>query len=159
MTVLKKLMATEALNYVHDLFADYAEQQGYKNLKIKVAAGDYEKTEFPGTPYDSVHLKNAEVSFYHNQMDGDELSSTEQSISDARRVLQKLANLSKDGLYFNVVFHPNFVPAEEMKAMVSGEFYQETQNWPEFYYYFPEGQGKVISLVKIFLIACEREIL
>ncbi|MES2503717.1 MAG: hypothetical protein V4534_02445 [Myxococcota bacterium] len=203
MTVLKKLMATEALNYVHelpesydyldrqaqykvlfdtldglikrhghddgtfyvnDLFSDYAEfaaarlseyaqQQGHKNLKIEVIAGDYEKTEFPGAPYDSVHLKNAEVSFYHDQMDGDEMSSTEQSIDAARRVLQKLANLSKDGLYFNVVFHSSFIPENEMKAMVSGEFYQETQNWPRFYYYFPEGQGKVIPLVKNLFIA------
>jgi len=211
MTVLQKLKATSARNYVDDLpekdslpydpevqyrilfdtldnlvarfgdngifhvndlyeeyatfaaakLTDYAHKRGYKRVLIDVIPGDYENIDPSLTLgkhgkalYDTVHLKNPEVSFYYDVMDGNDLSSSSESRANARRVLQKLAQLSHEGLYFFPISHKYFVPEEEMADMRKGIFYEQTESFEAVPYYFPEGQGKIIpkQMTRVFFI-------
>jgi len=147
------LFATEKLK-------NYAHEKGYDSVIIEAVPGDYEKinlrkylSKYGRKKYDSLHLKNPEVSFFYEGMDGDKFLATEESRQSTRTTLQNLANLSKDGLFLFLLYHDNFIPPEEQKEFVEkGIFYQAVADWEAVPYIFPEGEeipssyGKVLKV-------------
>lgn len=92
------------------------------------------------TKYTSIHLKNPEVSFFHDRMDGDHFFASEKSRGQTRSMLKNLANLSTDGLYLFILYHDNFIPIEERtEFMEKNIFYHATDEWKAVPYIFPEG--------------------
>lgn len=149
--------------HVNDLYAEYAEyaaaklklhaqERNYHQIIIEPIAGDYSSIDAKNTlrsfgrnRYTSVHLKNIEVSFFHDGIDGKLMLSSEESRKNARAILQQLANLSDTGLYFFPTdFEGDFIPAEERILVQCGKFYAPTQHWAPVAYYFPEG-GEIAS--------------
>jgi hypothetical protein len=134
--------------YAKQKLMDYAARKGYDSIDIEVIPGDYqfiesETTLFPygKDKYSSVHLKNTEVSFYNERMDGDLFFASEQSREETRSLLRKLANLSDDGLYLFIIYEiSDFIPPEEKVEMIDrGIFYEATEDWEPVPYIFPEG--------------------
>lgn len=142
---------------------DYAISKGYDSVIIEVIPGDYQYIDakktlsaYGKTKYTSIHLKNPELSFYHNRMDGDLLFSSEESRDETRAILQRLANLSEDGLYLFILDHENYIPTEERVEFIEKDiFYRKTTNWEAVPYIFPEGyvidkqNGKVFHIEAI----------
>lgn len=145
--------------HVNDLYEEYAQaasnalkayakDKQYSKVIIEVVPGDYayinpEQSLKPYRVkrYDSVHLKNPEISFYTYKMDGDEFLSNEQSRDRARFLLQRLANYSSQGLTFFPIKHPNFIPEQEIKEFIEPHiFYQPTTLWQPVPYLYPDGQ-------------------
>jgi hypothetical protein len=149
----------EGIFHVNDLFDEYAQdaamrlsqyakEKGYDQVIIEPIGGDYMEIsagrtleKYGLTYYDSVHLKNPEVSFYHYGMDGDTMLSTQESRRKGRAKLQYLANLSNEGLYFFPIdTQDSFIPKEEKEEFINkGIFYFPTTAWDPVPYYFPEG--------------------
>ncbi|MBA3723196.1 MAG: hypothetical protein H0W88_12460 [Parachlamydiaceae bacterium] len=144
--------------HVNDLYEEYAEfatqklmeyalTKGYDSIVIEAVSGDYQQinseqtlSKFGKTKYTSAHLKNPEVSLYHNRMAGDHFSSSINSRENTRLMLKKLANLSEEGLYLFILYHENFVPLEERTEYMEKEvFYHKTDKWEPVPYIFPEG--------------------
>jgi hypothetical protein len=136
----------------------YAANKDYNSIIIEAVAGDYqlidaEKTLSPHgkTKYSTVHLKNPEVSFYHDRMDGEDFYSSDQSRLQTRLMLQYLADLSETGLFLFILDHEDFIPLEErMEFMEKNIFYEGTGSWDPVPYIFPEGYiekaGKVFHI-------------
>lgn len=127
---------------------EYAKEKGYTHIIIETIPGDYlairpEKMlgKYGLTHYDSVHLKNPEVSFYHYGMDGNIMLDSVESRQTARTKLQYLANLSTKGLYFFTLDGGNdFIPRLEKEEFIcKGDFYLPTTTWEPVPYYFPNG--------------------
>lgn len=134
------VMATQRLT-------DYAISKGYDSIIIEAVPGDYqlinaEQTLSPygKSQYSTTHLKNPEMAFYHDRMDGDILSSKDSSRERTRLMLQNLANLSESGLYLFILYNDDFVPIKERtEFMEQGIFYHTTSEWEPVPYIFPEG--------------------
>jgi len=147
--------------HVNDLFEQYADS-ATAALKKYVVVKNYDSViveSFPGNYtqlklsdklgkygrgfYDSVHLKNAEVSFYNYGIDGDNMVSNEASRARARNTLQHLADFSCYGLYFFQIDYSNaFIPKEEYDKFISkGVFYRSTSQWHSLPYVFPTGEA------------------
>jgi len=136
---------------------EYALSQGYLEVLIEPVVGDYQNIDARATlskhgvkKYDSVHLKNPEVSFYHYGIDGDCFFASEESCQQTRDLLQKLANLSKTGLFLFIVYNEYFVPELERREYFEKEiFYLPTESWEPIPYVFPEGRviGKEVGRV------------
>lgn len=133
----------EGTFYVNDLYPDYAEyaamqlavyaqQQGYHQINVETLSGDYQTLE--GRTFDSVHLKNPEISLFYEGIDGDEFLTSHKKIQKTRELLSKLATLSDEGLYLFII--DSFLPDEEK---VFGEFYWKTEDWEPVPYVYPEG--------------------
>ncbi|ARN84649.1 hypothetical protein [Candidatus Nucleicultrix amoebiphila] len=168
---------TKGVFHINDLFEEYAQyaveqlskyahEKGYHDILIQAVPGDYTKIcpsqtlkLFQRTKYDSVHLKNPEVSFYHVAMDGDNMYTNVQGRNQARKRLQKLANLSDNGLYFFSIYTGNnFIPEIEKKEFINkGIFYRETNAWGPVPYYFPEGTTIDIKHGKVYYIESNQE--
>jgi hypothetical protein len=141
----------------------YAQQKGYDSVIIAGIPGDYEKidakkylSKYGRKKYDSIHLKNPEISFFHDQMNGDHLHTSDQVRQSTRTLLQHLANLSENGLYFFTLYEDDFFPLIEQKEFVEkGIFYHLTQEWEPFPYIFPEGDTVPAKWSKVFLIKPE----
>lgn len=126
---------------------EYAISKGYDSIIIETVPGDYqlidsEKTlsRYGKAKYSSAHLKNPEVSLYHDRMDGNHFFSSEKSREQTRSMLKNLANLSENGLYLFILYHENFIPLEERtEFMEKGIFYNATNEWNSVPYIFPEG--------------------
>ncbi len=138
----------EHAEYATKCLKKYAKNQGYDNINIETIPGDYltirpEQTleKYGLKWYDSVHLKNPEVSFFNYGMDGDQMLSSAKSRRWARTKLQRLANLSKKGLYFFTLdAGDDFIPKKEKEEYIcKGQFYIPTTAWEPVPYYFPEG--------------------
>lgn len=133
--------------YATEKLANYAASMGYHSVTIESIPGDYASLDPSRTlakhgkhSYTSIHLKNPEVSFYYDKMDGDRMYSSVESREEARALLQQLANLADDGLYLFILYHPSFVPLEEHQDFFSrGVFYNQTHKWSPVPYVFPEG--------------------
>lgn len=126
----------------------YAEKKGYGEIRIESLPGDYLNVN---NLYDTAHLKNPEVTFYNEKMDGDDFHSTPASRGKARKGLQKLASLSKTGLTFFTLYDNVFFPDLEKEEYVNkGLFYHESRDWEAVPYVFPRGQffqkGKVFHI-------------
>lgn len=142
----------------------YAQEKGYNNVIIEAVPGDYEKLDAKKTlskyrrqKYNTAHLKNTEIAFYHHEMDGDFLKTSDHVRQSTRAVLQKLANLSENGLFFFVTYDPNFIPEIEQKEFVEKEiFYHPTEEWKPVPYLFPEGEVIHEKHCKVFLIYPEK---
>lgn len=148
--------------YAAQKVAEYAEDKGYKSVIIEAVSGDYQFIDSESTlapygkiKYSTAHLKNPEVSLYHDRMDGDHFYASETSRSKTRSMLQNLANLSESGLYLFVLYNDYFVPLEErMEFMEKEIFYHSTNEWDSVPYIFPEGdafdkeQGKVFHILQ-----------
>lgn len=166
----------EGVFHVNDLYEDYAvyaagklreyaQEKGYFEVKIDAVPGDYADIdpdkrlmEYGKKKYDSVHLKNPEVSFYYEAMDGDNFYTSEESRQKTRALLQKLANLSCRGIYLFILHHKNFLPIEEQEEFAEKNiFYKETEDWESVPYIFPEGDviGKEWS--KVFFIPAQAQ--
>ncbi|MCT4635016.1 MAG: hypothetical protein N4A31_02045 [Rickettsiales bacterium] len=135
-------------DYAADRLKEYARDKGYNEVIIESIAGDYTKIipsktleKYTKFLYDSVHLKNPEVSFYNYGMDGNEMLSNEESRAKARLKLQFLADLSHKGLYFFPINHHDvFIPKEERLEFIDkGIFYNPTIEYGAVGYDFPEG--------------------
>lgn len=143
--------------YATQKLIEYAITKGYNSIVIEAISGDYQLIDSKKTlskyekkQYTSVHLKNPEVSFYHNRMDGDHFFSSEHARLQTRSRLQSLANLSENGLYLFILYHDSFIPIEErVEFMEKGFFYHKTLEWEAIPYIFPEGHiiGKEIGRV------------
>jgi len=159
---LEQLIATKGpliIFHVNDLFADYSSfaadalrgyalNQGYDQVIIESIPGDYIKFDksasllpYAKFAYDSVHLKNTEVSFYHYGMDGTTMLADQNSRAKAREKLQILANLCHDGLFFFPIDQENyFIPQAEYDEFIwRNKFYHLTDQWLPVEYNFPEG--------------------
>ncbi len=139
---------------------EYARSKEYDSIVIEAVAGDYrllnaEQTLLPygRAKYSTTHLKNPEVSLYHDRMDGNLLSATDQSREQTRLMLQSLANLSETGLYLFILYHNNFIPLEERTEFAErGIFYCATDEWDPVPYIFPEGRVIDKSVGRVFQI-------
>ncbi len=153
----------EYANFATDRLKEYASSKGYHSVVIEAVPGDYQflsarELLFPygKTLYSSIHLKNPEVSFYHDRIDGDLFSSSDRSRYETRRVLDHLASLSENGLYLFIIDHEYFIPAEEkVEFMEKGIVYHETRDWEPVVYVFPEGTilekpGRVFHISGLF---------
>jgi hypothetical protein len=141
-------LVPEYATYAASCLRDYAEKKHYESIVIQPVPGDYRKispaqtlASYGFTHYDSVHLKNPEVSFFCYGMDGDQMLCDADSRRRGRETLQHLANLSSEGLYFFPVdVQDQFIPLEEKKEFINrGIFYQPTTVWNPVPYYFPQG--------------------
>lgn len=169
---LVKRKGEQGVFHVNDLYAEYAEyatqelkkyakQKGYNHIIISSLSCDYADinpnvslANFGRKKYDSVHLKNPEISFYSYGLDGHHVLSDSASRLSARNLLTKLANLSNDGLYFFPIDVKNyFIPDEEKEEFIKkGIFYHATNEWPPLAYYFPEGDIIDKKLGKVYFI-------
>ncbi len=158
--------------HVNDLFKEYADfavsklkeyakVKGYNEVIIESVPGDYEKIDpattlkqFKRKKYDSVHLKNPEVSFFHYGMDGNNMITSASHRKKSRDTLQSLADLGTKGLYFFPVDYKDyFIPTAEKEEFIDeGLFYLPTNEWGPVAYYFPE--GKIIPKIygRVFFI-------
>lgn len=138
--------------YVNDLYeeyatfatqklVEYAKSKGYDSIVIEAMPGDYEQMDCNNVKYSTVHLKNPDVSFYNNRMDGDDFYSTEQSREETRVMLQNLANLSETGLFLFILdMKDDYIPPEEKIEFIRKRiFYHRTKEWEAVPYIFPEG--------------------
>lgn len=144
--------------HVNDLFEEYALfatqrlreyalRRGYDSIVIEAVPGDYqlidsEKTlsSYGKSKYYTAHLKNPEVSLYHDRMDGDFFYAADNSRKQTRLMLNHLANLSETGLYLFVLYNDYFFPIKEKEEFVEqGIFYHATNLWEPVPYIFPEG--------------------
>jgi len=139
----------EYANYAVEVLRDYARKNGYSQIIIEAIPGDYLAIDSQQTlapyhlaVYDSVHLKNPEVSFFNYGMEGNKMLSNETSRQKGRSKLQTLANLSYKGLYFFPIEPADyFIPTAERESFIQkGVFYRATKEWAPVAYYFPEGQ-------------------
>ena len=152
----------EGVFHINDLFKNYvdfavealekyAKQKNYNNLTIEGVTGDYTSIDptitlakYDTELYNSAHLKNPEISFYHDHLDGYTLTSTTKSRAAARDRLQKLANLSHSGLYFFPIAYADFVPDIEVQEYIGkNKFYDRSNVWPVMPYVFPEDDGSL----------------
>ena len=158
--------------HVNDLYADYsdfaaeklrnyAKQKGYDSVKIESIPGDYAHimpsdtlARYNRTHYDSVHLKNPEISFYHHGLDGDKVVTNKETRARSRALLQTLANFSKKGLYFFPIdYRDYFIPkAEKAEFINKGIFYRSTNEWEAVPYVFPTGQVLDKKYGRVFFI-------
>jgi hypothetical protein len=157
--------------HVNDLYEDYATfaaeklkeyaiAKGYYSVIIEAIPGDYQSldsakilSKYGKVKYSSVHLKNPEVSFYHDKIDGDVFSASEKSRQETRMLLQHLANLSEEGLYLFILYHENFVPVEEKTTFIeNGIFYHRTEKWESVPYIFPDGNVISSDIGRVFAI-------
>lgn len=83
----------------------YAAAKGYHSDIIEAVPGDYELIDFAQglvkygkTKYTSAHLKNPEVSLYHDGTDGDQFLTSTKVRAQTHSMLANLANLSECGL-------------------------------------------------------------
>ena len=146
--------------FAADKLKKYAEQKGYHSVIIESIPGDYQKidpkkhlSKYRRKKYDSLHLKNPEVSLYHDEMDGDILRASAQARQSTRDMLKHLAGLSNNGLFLFILYNPNFIPLEEQKEFVEkGIFYIPTEEWKPVPYIFPEGGDIPVKWGRVFLI-------
>lgn len=126
---------------------EYAISKGFDSIIIEAVPGDYQLIDSKKTlslygkaKYSSAHLKNPEISFYHDRMDGDHLFASVESRERTRSMLKNLANLTENGLYLFILFHEDFIPFEErMEFIEKGIFYNPTNEWESVPYIYPEG--------------------
>jgi hypothetical protein len=161
----------EGVFHVNDLYeeyavfaaqklVDYALSKGYDDVIIEAVSGDYSLinpesmlSSYGRTKYDSAHLKNPEVSFYFDRMDGDNVYASKESRQQTRNLLETLANMSEQGLYLFILYHEYFVPKEEREEFIEpGIFYHQTEEWEAVPYIFPEGQVIDQSVGRVFHI-------
>ena len=157
--ILVKEGGKKGIFHVNDLFDDYtnyatihlrnyATKMGYNDIIIDPIVGDYTtlSPEHSLAPYgkgkyDTVHLKNPEISFYHYGIDGDTMLSNDITREHARNKLQILANFSCYGMdFFPIDFNNAFIPEEEYdEYILQGIFYKQTSSWSAVGYNFPAG--------------------
>ncbi len=151
----------EYASFAAEKLTEYAKNRGYSQITIEVVAGDYQKIDpiatlgpYGKNRYSSAHLKNPEVSFYYDCMDGDHFSASSASRNAARALLQQLANLSETGLFFFILDKDDiFIPiAEKQEWMEPGLFYHPTTDWENVPYIFPEGRVVEKDVGKVFHI-------
>lgn len=138
---------TEYALFATEKLKGYAVKKGYDGVIIEALPGDYrgiqaEKTlsKYGKDKYDSAHLKNPEISFYYDYMDGDALYASDEAREQTRLLLSKLARLSESGLYLFILDHSDFIPLKERTEYIDkGLFYHATTVWPSVPYIFPEG--------------------
>ncbi|MGH7889823.1 MAG: hypothetical protein ACRENF_04655, partial [Thermodesulfobacteriota bacterium] len=143
-----------------DKLKKYAHDKGYSSVIIEPVSGDYQKinpqqqlSKYRRKKYDSLHLKNPEVSFFYEGMDGDHFLATESSRQTTRDLLQNLAQLSEKGLFLFILYHNNFIPEKEQKEFMEKErFYLPTTEWEPSPYIFPEGEEIPAKWGRVFLI-------
>ena len=70
-------------------------------------------------------------------MDGSEFLTSPGKLIQTRLLLQRLANLSQEGLYLFII--DSFVPEIEKQLISAGEFYQDSKEWESVPYIYPEG--------------------
>jgi hypothetical protein len=146
--------------YAAEKLREYAAAKGYSSVVINAVSGDYQGIDPEKTlaiygrkKYDSVHLKNPESSLFHYGMDGERFLSSEQTRLETRKLLQQLANLSKEGFFLFVLYHDDFLPAEErMEFFEKGIFYLPTEQWEPVHYVYPEGKIDPDYSGKVFFI-------
>lgn len=135
--------------------------QDYRNVVVEPVIGNYiavNMTEplakYGRAAYDSVHLKNPEVSFYHYGIDGDDMLYDNGSRDKARAKLGMLANLSCDGLFFFPVDARNaFIPQVEYDEYIDrGVFYEKTEKWQRVSYIYPEGAAFPVRYSAVYYI-------
>lgn len=137
----------EYATFAAQKLVEYAAAKGYNSVVIEAVPGDYQLidseanlSKYGKTKYSSIHLKNPEISFFHDRMDGDRLFASEKSREQTRSMLKNLANLSTDGLHLFILYHDDFVPLEERTEFIEkGIFYYATDKWEAVPYIFPEG--------------------
>ncbi len=150
----------EYATFATDKLKKYAQEKGYTSVIIDTIPGDYQKinsrkhlSKYGRKKYDSLHLKNPEISLYYDEMDGDDCRCSDQSRQEARAMLKNLAELSTKGLYLFILYHPNFIPpVEQQEFFEKGIFYKPTAEWKPVPYIFPEGDVIPEKHVRVFFI-------
>lgn len=144
--------------HVNDLYEDYAifaaqklteyaAKRGYDSVIIDAVPGDYQLIDSKQTlshygkdKYSTTHLKNPEISLFHDRMDGDDLYASDHSREQTRLMLKNLANLSESGLYLFILYNDAFIPyAERTEFADKNIFYYATDEWKPVPYIYPEG--------------------
>lgn len=147
--------------FAKEKLIEYAISQGYDSVEIEAVPGDYQLIDaeqsllrYGKAKYSTVHLKNPEVSFFYDRMDGDHLSATESSREKTRLMLTQLANLSDSGLVLFILYNDDFIPPlERVEFMEQGIFYHATDAWEPVPYIFPEGNVIDKEKGRVFQIA------
>jgi len=156
--------------HVNDLYQDYAlytcyrlkeyaEKQGYDEVIIEAVVSDFSSVDLSKTLakyelelYDHVHFKNPEPSLYFSSS-RKRGQPTEEERAETRALLQSMANLSEEGLYFFTLYNDRFIPkAEREDLMELGIFYQETFLWQRLPYFHPSGGEVQAELNRVFFI-------
>lgn len=146
----------EGTFYVNDLYPEYAayaahqlrkyaKQKGYDQIVIEILSGDYQM--LGGRTFDSVHLKNPEISLFYEGMDGTTFFTSSEKLRETRELLSHLASLSNEGLYLFII--GSFIPEEEKE---SANFYLPTDEWEAVSYVYPEGVRVDSSRCNVYLI-------
>lgn len=146
----------EGTFYVNDLYSEYAayaahqlreyaKQKGYDQITIETLPGDYQM--LGGRTFDSVHLKNPEISLFYEGMDGTTFLTSSEKLRETRELLSHLASLSNEGVYLFII--GSFIPEEEKE---SANFYLRTDEWESVPYVYPEGVRVDSSRCSVYLI-------
>ena len=169
---LVQLNGGRVVFFINDLFPvyvddavtkikQYVSDRGYNSVIIEPVVGNYTAVnmtaplaKYGRTAYDSVHLKNPEVSFYHYGIDGDDMLPDVESRSKAREKLSALAKLSCNGLYFFPTDqNNNFIPKEEYDEFIDIDiFYKKTTKWNAVPYILPEGEVMLNSYSAVYFV-------
>jgi hypothetical protein len=150
----------EYATFATDKLKKYAQDKGYTSVIVESIPGDYQKInprkylfKYGRKKYDSLHLKNPENSFFHDTLDGENFSASEQARHATRTMLKRLANLSTKGLYLFMINDKNFIPAVVQHEFIEkGLFYKKTEEWKPVPYLFPEGGNIPEEYNRVFFI-------
>lgn len=150
----------EYASFATQRLMEYAISRGYDSIVIEAVPGDYQLIDSKQTlsrygkvQYSTAHLKNPEISLYHDRMDGDYLYATDRSREQTRLMLKNLANLSESNLYLFILYHDDFIPLKErVEFMEKDVFYHTTNEWDSVPYIYPEGNIIDKEMGKVFHI-------
>jgi hypothetical protein len=114
----------EYASFAVDKLKKYAEQKGYHSVIIASVPGDYQNinprktlSKYGRKKYDSLHLKNPEISLYYEEMDGDILRASDQARQSTRSMLKKTCRSFNKRI---ISFHPlssEFYPSRRAKRI------------------------------------------
>lgn len=138
---------------------EYAQEQGYDEVIIEAVISDFAKIDpvttlgkYQRKRYDHVHLKNPEPSLFFEQTGG-RGEPTPEHRAATRALLQRMADLSEEGLYLFTLYNDRFIPKrEQIEFIQPGIFYQETFLWEPVPYVYPTGREVQAEHNRVFFI-------
>ncbi|MEM9128296.1 MAG: hypothetical protein AAGA97_01060 [Pseudomonadota bacterium] len=141
---------------------NYLDKNKLSNIILDVLVGDYNTIsplnslpKYGAGKFDSIHLKNPEVSLFRDGMDGDVFSTSKQKREQTRSELKRLAEFSNDGLYLFILDYKDaYFPADELEGLHDNvPFYRHQTLWPPVPYCRPDGGQTDREFGKVYHIA------
>ncbi|MEM9211653.1 MAG: hypothetical protein AAGA63_09200 [Pseudomonadota bacterium] len=150
--------ASDALEYLQT----HLDKKKLSNVTLDVIVGDYNAIsplnslqQYGADKFDSIHLKNPEVSLFRDGMDGDVFSTSKPKREQTRFELKRLAAFSNDGLYLFILDYKDaYFPADELETSYGQDpFYRHQTLWPPVPYCRPDGGQTDREFGKVYHIA------